>query len=248
MNISIILITYNEAHTVKRALQSVYDLSDDIIVVDSHSTDQTREICKQFTDKVYCETWKGYAEQKNSAILKTKYDWILWLDADEELICESKDVLKTAISTPKYVGFKLKRRTQFLGRWMDHCWGNDWVVRLFKKSAHANFPAIDVHESLAIQGEVGRLKTALLWHYPYPTISVYFQKFVSYAVLSTEANIKKGKKGSLWRASVAFPITFFKLYILKCGFLDGIPGLILILFSSFHNFVKYVMLWERTKK
>ena len=131
---------------------------------------------------------------------------------------------------------------------MDHCWSNDYVLRLFKNQENIYFPDIPLHEELHIQGEIKQLKGYSINHYPYKDLNEYFSKFMKYSEIFAEYNVDKNKKVGLIKLLSAFPVTFIKLYIFKKGFLDGIQGFILVFLSSAHNFVKYSRLWEKRKK
>ena len=212
------------------------------------STDNTVNICKKYTKKVFIEEWKGYANQKNSAIEKTKHDWIFWIDSDEELTPEGQRLLfrinKGEKGAVPCVGYEIKRRTMFLGRWMDHCWGNDYALRLFKKGKDVYFPDAAVHEKLHINGNIGKLQENIINHYPYETIKEYLDKFINYANLAAEERRKQNKKISKLRIVFSPLARFIKLYILKFGFLDGWAGFVLSALCAFHDFVKYLILWH----
>jgi len=246
-NLSVIVITQNEESNIVDCLQSVA-WANDIVVVDSKSVDRTVELAKQFTQKVFVTDWLGYGAAKNFALQKATNEWVLWLDADERLTLALASEIQEVIRNDSiaFSGFEVARRAFFLGRWIKHCgWYPGYVVRLFRRIA-VTFNTSRVHEKLEYQGAVGRLKNDIL-HYTDETLFHYLSKFNRYTSLAAEDLIEARKKFSLYDVLVRPPFLFFKMYVLRLGFLDGMHGLILCLLSSAYVFTKYAKLWEGTK-
>lgn len=276
MNLSVVIITFNEEANLARTLESVKSLVADgkgeIIVVDSGSNDRTVEIAKSFGARVFVEEWKGYAAQKNSAIDKATGDWILSLDADEEVerdlgrliadvISEEQPYPKQELlsamgvttSHAEVQGFWIRRRNLFLGRWLRH--GGFWPdlkLRLFRKGS-GRFEDRAVHEDIAFEGKAGRLKGVLsaLVHHSYPTLSEYVEHMNRYSSLGAEMVV--AKKNARVRFSVINIVlrplaTFIYNYFFRLGFLDGREGLLLHLYHAVYVSWKYAKAWELANK
>ena len=245
-SLSIVIITKNEEKNLPRCLESV-KWADEIVIVDSGSTDKTLEIAKSYNAKIFEHEWQGYGNQKIFAITQASKDWILNMDADEvvspqlartiESICKSKDITTC--------GYIIYRQTDFLGRWMNHCWGNEYKLRLFKHGT-GNFDREIVHEALHIDGEVRRIHAPLL-HYPFPNLDRYFVKFHEYAQLFVKQNFDR-KKSSLFKILGSPLALFFKMYIRNRGFFDGWQGFLLSILSSYHAGYKYALLWKAQRQ
>ena len=250
MNLSSIIIAKDEEKNIKRCLESQQNVIDDIVVVvDSTSTDNTFNIASSFPN-VNCEVsgWMGYGKTKNYAINKTKNDWVLWIDADEELTKELiSELIEFKKNIPKNNSFFVARRAFFLGKWIKHSgWYPSYVVRLFNKK-FAKFNEKSVHENLVVEGVSGYLKHDLN-HYTDPNIEHYFNKFNKYTSFAARDVKVKGKKNALWDIIIRPVFLFVKMYIFKLGFLDGLHGLILAVFSSAYVFTKYSKLWELNRE
>ncbi len=243
--LSVAIITYNEEDDLPKTLDSIKDIAYEIIVVDSHSTDKTREVAKSFGAKVYEEDWKGFGEQKNSAIDKCTQPWILSLDADEVVSDELKKSLVEALRNPKYDCYEVNRKNFYVGKFIEHIWYPEWRTRLFKKGK-AKFEG-EIHETLKCKGKKGRLK-GFLYHYPYKDLQEHYTKSIKYAKLSAEVEFKKGKKFKIYQLFLNPFWAFFKMYFLKKGFLDGIRGLSIAKSNSYAKFLKYLFLWELEEK
>lgn len=242
--LSVITLALNEEHNIGDCLKGV-TWADEIIVVDSGSTDNTVEIAKQYTSNILSIEWKGYGATKNVALQRASGDWILWLDADErvppELAAEMQAIVRE--DRPEYNGYEVARRAFFLGKWIAHCgWYPGRVTRLFRK-ANARFTESAVHEQILVEGKIGRLRNDLL-HFTDPTLDHYFQKFNRYTTLAAEDLHAAGRRCSLYDLVARPPFVFVKMFMLKMGFLDGIHGFILSVVSSAYVFTKYAKLWE----
>ncbi|OED37474.1 hypothetical protein AB834_01735 [PVC group bacterium (ex Bugula neritina AB1)] len=248
-SLSVILITYNNEKTLHPCLKSVAHIANEIIVVDSESSDKTVEIAKSFGAKVIIQKWLGYSKQKNLALTHVTSKWVLWLDADEVFqIRPNTDLMKQLDHLSHFAGFKVKRRTFFLNRWLDHCLGHEYIIRLFKNQAEHTFVQTPVHESVQIKGSSQILKSVHIDHYSYENLKSYLNKSILYGDLYVEKALQKNKTMKTFRLFFVFPIRFLKLYILKRGFLDGTSGLIFSMMSAAHDFYKYSRLWEETHK
>ncbi len=244
--LSIIIITLNEQDNIKDCLESV-KWADEIIIVDAHSKDQTIQIAKDYTNKIFIKEWQGYANTRNYALQLVNNEWVLFIDADERVTSELKEEIIKSISKKdsELVGYMIPRRSYFLGKWIKYCgWYPNYVTRLFKKG-YGVYNNLNVHEQLIIHGKLGKLKNDLL-HYTDRNLYHYFHKFNSYTSLAVEDLMMLQKKFSYKNLLLNPVFTFFKMYFIKLGFLDGIHGLILCVLSSFYVFVKYAKLWEKS--
>jgi glycosyltransferase involved in cell wall biosynthesis len=213
-------------------------------VVDSGSTDKTREICQSFQARVYVEEWKGFSRQKNSAIEKTRNEWVLSLDADERVspdLCQEIELnLEGDLSTD---GYYIARKNFFLGRWIKHCgWYPDYNLRLFRKS-RGRFQERAVHERVEIQGKVGYLKNALE-HRTYRSLGDFFERMDRYSTLAAGEMLNEGRRYRFFDVLFRPPFTFLQMYLLRAGFLEGYLGFLLSVLYSFYTFAKYIKLRE----
>lgn len=246
-SLSVVIITLNEERNIPHCLKSLqFSPKPEVLVVDGQSEDRTVALARQLGARIFKRPWKGFADQKNWAFSKCRTDWILSLDADEELtpaLC--REIEKTMSEAPAEVdGYFIKRRAFFLGEWVRHCgWWPDAQLRLIRrgKGAFSNRP---VHEGMEVQGKALELSEPMS-HYTYDTIRQYLKKMNRYSDLSLKEVSEKKKR--LWRIYLTFiPLwTFFKMYVLKLGLLDGWRGLVVCGLSAFHDFAKYAKLWEK---
>lgn len=253
--ISVVIITHNEAVNIGRTLASVHSLVADgkgeIIVVDSGSTDRTVEIAESFGARVFTEKWKGFAAQKNWAIDKATGDWILSLDADEEVEPALADEMNAIFpaNPPTINGYWIPRKNKFLGRWIKH--GGYWPdpkLRLFRKGA-ARFEDRAVHEDARLSdGTALHLKGSII-HHSYPTLADYIDHMNRYSSLGAEMLVAKGR-GRFSAFNIVFrPLaTFIYNYFFRLGFLDGREGLLLHLYHAVYVSWKYSKAWELARK
>jgi glycosyltransferase involved in cell wall biosynthesis len=252
--LSVAIITKNEEENLARTLASV-QFADEIIVLDSASTDRTVEIARSFNAKVFDEEWKGFAGSKNSAIEKCTGTWILSLDADEELSPELQAQIRRLLPTnPPTDAYYLKRRNLFLGRWIKHGgFYPDPKLRLFRRTA-ANFttsPRFEnrpVHETMAFDGEASTLDYDII-HHAYPTLETYIEHMDRYSTLGCTLLVAAGKVSAslpafLCNVFVIPQLTFMWNYIFRLGFLDGREGLLLHLYHSTYTSWKYAKAWQ----
>jgi len=245
--ISAVVITYNEEDNIRRCLESL-SWADEIVVVDSYSQDDTKKIVSDFTDKIYDVKWEGFGKKKEFAREKASSEWVLSVDCDEVITPDLRDeILKAIEKKDNYDGYYIPRRSNFLGKWMNHSgWYPDYVLRLFKKEK-AKFNQALVHEKIEVFGKIGYLKNSLL-HYTDPDIKSYLSKLDFYTTLNAEELLKKKKKTKVFDF-ILHPLgIFFKMFFLKRGFLDGTHGFILAVLSSFYVFIKYAKLWDLQRK
>jgi glycosyltransferase involved in cell wall biosynthesis len=243
--LTVITLTLNEERNIRECLESAR-WADELIVVDSGSSDRTVEIARSFTSKVFTVTWQGYGATRNFAHEKASGDWILWLDADErvtpDLAGEIRGILQDDLQSVD--GYAIARRAYFLGRWIRHSgWYPGRVVRLFRRGK-GRFSETRVHEQLQIDGAVVTTRHDLL-HLTDPDLVHYLSKFNTYTSLAAEDMINAGRRFRFRDLLLRPPFQFVKMYILRGGFLDGIEGFILAVLSSAYVFAKYAKLWER---
>jgi glycosyltransferase involved in cell wall biosynthesis len=248
--LSVVLITYNEQPNIRRTLESV-QWADEIIIVDSGSSDATVSICREYTEKVFHQEWLGFGKQKNAAIDKASGEWVLSLDADEPVEVALAEELRCIIAAPQALdGYRIPRKTFFLGKQIRYGgWYPDRNLRLFRKGA-GRFEERAVHEAIKVQGTVGNTRHAIL-HYAYPDLASYMSSINKYSSLAVNVMAEKGitrfKAG--WVNILFRPVlTFVLKYFFRFGFLDGKHGLVLNLFHSYYVFAKYAKAWEQIKK
>lgn len=256
--LSVAIITQNEELNLARTLASVR-FADEVVVVDSGSTDRTVLIAQEAGAKVFSESWQGFARQKNLAIEKCSSDWVLSLDADEELSPElQQEILSVLKNSPQNMAFRLRRRNLFLGRWMRHGgYYPDAKLRLFRRAgtqgaAGLRFAERAVHETIAYEGPSETLRHDLI-HHAYPTLHGYLEHMNRYSTLGAQVAVKKGKSTQSWWAFlsnvVLVPVfTFLWNYIFRGGFLDGREGFLLHTYHSLYTSWKYAKAWEMTRK
>jgi glycosyltransferase involved in cell wall biosynthesis len=250
MTLSVALITLNEEKKLGATLESV-KWADEIIVVDSGSTDRTLEIARAYGARIFSETWKGFSSQKNSSIAKATCDWVLSLDADEAVEPELAREIRAVINdnSSDVNGYFIPRKNILFGRWIKHGgWYPDPKLRLFRRGA-GWFVERPVHESMAVKGRTAILKHALV-HNAYLTISDYIAANNNYTSLGAQHICAQGRcPGFSLIHLVLNPLfTFVKNYCFRLGFLDGKEGFILHVNHSVQVFWKYAKAWELTRK
>jgi glycosyltransferase involved in cell wall biosynthesis len=254
--LSVAIITLNEEGNLALTLNSVR-FADEIVVVDSGSTDGTVEVARAFGAKVFSEAWKGFALQKNSAIDKCTGTWVLSLDADEELTdglqAEIRNMMEADSQiTPQVDGYRLRLRHVFLGRWMRYGgYYPDLKLRLFRRvtsSGVAHFTDRPVHESVAVSGRVETMEQDFL-HHGYPNLEIYLEHMNRYSTLGARIVAAKGKVGRslpafCWNVVLVPLLTFVWNYVFRLGFLDGREGLLLHFYHSAYVSWKYAKAWQ----
>ena len=246
MKITATVITFNEEHNIATALESL-SWADEIIVVDSESDDRTIEIAGRFTDRIFVRPWPGYSAQKNFAAEQAVNDWIFSLDADERVSRELADVikqLKGRAAEPGSAGFEMARLTSYLGRWIKHSgWRPDYKRRLYHRR-RARWKGDYVHETLEVDGVVERLSGDIL-HHTVRDASEHHLRMDRYTTLAAEQAYSQGKRASMLSLLISPGVVFLGSYILKGGFLDGVPGLAIARFAAHYEFLKKLKLWEK---
>lgn len=244
--LSVIIITKNEAANLRRCLQSVA-WADEIIIVDSGSTDATLAIAQEFTPHIYHVAWPGFGKQKNNALDKASHPWILSLDADEQVTPALKEkILQLLGSEPSFRGYCIRRESQYCGKWVHYGdWRSDYVTRLWHREA-GRFDDKPIHERLIINGEIGTISEPIR-HYTSPTLENSINKMNLYSTLGAEQLFAKGKRSSLLKAILKSKWCFFRGYILRGGFLDGWQGFLLAVANAqgtYYKYVKLKVLWH----
>ncbi|MEW6416971.1 MAG: glycosyltransferase family 2 protein [Nitrospirota bacterium] len=240
--VSVVIVTQNEEKNIREALHSIRDVAE-IVIVDAFSTDNTLNISKEYTDKIYQAKWQGYAKQKQMAIEHAKGPWVFILDSDEKFTGTLREEITYAVNNEVYSGFYVPRKNFFLGKWIRHGgWWPDYTLRLFLKNK-ATMENRRVHEKVVVDGKVGYLRSPLE-HYTYNTVSDYIKKMDIYSTLSAEELKEKGIRPGIIKMVLHPLFTFLKMFFLRFGFMDGIHGLILAILYSYYTFLKYLKLWE----
>lgn len=244
MRLSVLLVTYNEESTVREAIESVR-WADEIVVVDSYSTDRTVEICRELGCRIFQRPWPGFREQKNFALEQCQGEWVLNLDADERVSPELKGAIQAALQDPKgCAGFEIKRHTWFLGGWIDHSgwYPNDVVLRLFQKDK-GRWGGYEPHASVKVEGRVAKLEGDL-YHYPYRDLAHHLEKLNRYSTSRAKALLEQGRKCGVADLALRPVADMLKKLILKQGYRDGMRGLIVAFLTAFSVFLKYAKVWE----
>jgi glycosyltransferase involved in cell wall biosynthesis len=239
--ISTIVICYNEERNIERCLTSVEPFSDEIVVVDSGSTDGTLDIARRYATRVISHHWMGYGRQKQFAMDNSTRPWVFSIDADEEVsrgLCD--EILSLDFTA---AGYDMPRKAWYLNRWVEHSgWYPGYILRLFNRDA-GRFTDEAVHEYVAVEGRVRRL-TNDLYHYSYRDVAHHIQKMNDFTTLSARQMYDEGRRAGVYHLAL-WPFTeFFKVFVLKRGFLDGLAGLTISALHAYYVFLKYAKLYE----
>jgi glycosyltransferase involved in cell wall biosynthesis len=249
MKVSATIITFNEADNIQAACESV-KWADEIIVVDSGSTDDTRTIATAAGARVITHEWPGFAAQKQFAIEQTAYEWIFSLDADERVSDELKASIEKLKQQPEESladGYRIARRSFYQGRWIKGGgWYPDWQLRLFRKSRGSWEPR-QIHESVKLHaGARAEKLSGDILHYSVRNASHHHRMIGErYAPLAAQQMYDAGRRTSAFRIATAAPAAFVGSYFLKGGFRDGLAGLSIASFAAHHAFLKHLLLWEK---
>lgn len=249
VKLSTLILTKNEERNIEQCIKSVLEVSDEIIVVDSFSTDNTEHICKQFNVRFYKNEFRGYASQRNFAVSKASHNYMLFIDADEELSEELIISINTVKTNWNYDGYYVKRLVNYCGRWIKHCgWYPDKKIRLYK-SDKGHWKGEWLHEELQMNkhATLGNLKGDL-YHYSYHSIGHHVSLIEKYSDLSAADKFEKGKKISILFIIVRFIYSFIYRYFIRLGILDGYYGFVICMLSAYGNFIKDIKLKELNKK
>jgi glycosyltransferase involved in cell wall biosynthesis len=241
--ISASVICRNEEHNIEDCLKSVA-WCDEIVVVDSGSTDRTVELARKHTERVSFHEWPGYVAQKNHALDQCGGDWVISLDADERCTPELREAVERELaSADGLAGFEVRRHVKYLGRWINHGgWYPDWKLRIVRKGK-ARWGGVDPHDKLIPEGPVKRLD-AEIHHFTYRDFAHQIRIINHFSDVVAGELRKAGKGWPVFHALFHAPWKFFECYVLKLGFLDGFPGFVIAAGSAFYIFSRYVKLWE----
>lgn len=241
--LSIAIITLNAASQLAACLDSVR-FADDIVVVDSGSTDGTQALAASYGARVIEQDWLGFGPQKQFAVDAARHDWVLCLDADERVSPALQASIENALRNPLTTAFRFPRCNRFLGRYLKHGEGYpDWSLRLFDRR-QARWSADAVHEKVVTATTVGSLAGDLL-HDSAESLASYLTKQNRYTTLAAEMALQAGKRTSFARIALSPLVRFIKFYIVRQGFRDGLPGLIHIAIGCFNSMMKYSKMLER---
>ena len=234
------IITFNEERNIERCIHSLIDSVDEILVVDSFSTDKTEEICRKYNVRFIQNPFKGHIEQKNVALQLATFDWVLSLDADEALTAELKESVLKAKNEDNFGGYQLNRLTNYCGKWVRYCgWYPDTKIRLVNKQ-NAKWQGVNPHDRLDVlnDAKIGQLNGDLL-HYSYYTKEDHFKQIHYFGNIAANELIKKGKTASYLKIAIKTTAQFFKSFILKRGILDGKTGFLISIRSAYATYIKY---------
>jgi glycosyltransferase involved in cell wall biosynthesis len=244
--ISVAIIAKDEERNIERCLRSV-QWADEVLVVDTGSTDKTIEICRTLGCRVLISEWLGFGKTKQHAVNAASFDWILSLDADEEVSVELREQIRNVLDSDlPYRGYRLRWKSFYLGAPIRFSgWNPEYHLRMFDRR-YGNFNDHPIHESVEVTGEIGHIHADIL-HHSYPTVQSHITKLNRYTELGAEALRTSGRSATLLRAIASGTGRFLRMYILQLGFLDGKAGLVLAINSAFGVYLKYLKLWERPR-
>jgi glycosyltransferase involved in cell wall biosynthesis len=244
--ISVVVVTLNEEERLRLCLESVA-WADEVIVVDAESADKTVQVAREFTDRVFVQAWPGFAAQNNFGLEQATGEWVLSLDADEEVSRELRDEIRAALATDApCAGYRIPRRNIMWGRFMRH--GGlypDWQLRLFRRG-RGRFVERAVHESVEVTGEVGRLGASLV-HRSYRDISDFLARADRYSTLAAEDWVRSGRRPRAGDLVLRPAGRFLSMYVVHGGFRDGWRGFLLAVLYAYYVFIRSAKVWERTR-
>lgn len=247
IQLSVVIITFNEEKNIGRCLESVKDVADDIVVVDSFSTDKTHEICKSYRVNFIQRKWEGYSVAKNFANNLGKHDWILSLDADEALSGELKKSILEWKQLPFPTPSKFSRLSNYCGRWIHHCgWYPDIKIRIFDRRTtnwmgeiHEKLSGINENKILLLRGDC--------FHYSYYSLDEHYKQAQKYSDIASKEMNMKGKKIFYLMIFIKTAHKFIRNYLIKFGFLDGKYGYIICKITAWETYLKYSKLYKLNK-
>jgi glycosyltransferase involved in cell wall biosynthesis len=241
--LSVIVIALNQEANIGACLASV-SFADEIVVVDTGSTDRTVELARAFTDRVLTAPWQGFGPTKNYALDQARGDWVFSLDTDERVpLALREEILATIAADGPLDGYRVARKNYFCGRWIRRLgWYPDYTLRLFRRG-RGRFRDREVHEEVVVAEPVGTLKTPLE-HYSYRSVSDYVARLDRYARLAAQELAKAGRRPCPGELFFRPLLAFFHLYFIRLGFLEGTPGYTLAVLMSMYKFLKYYYLRE----
>ncbi|VAX25317.1 hypothetical protein MNBD_NITROSPINAE02-663 [hydrothermal vent metagenome] len=244
IKLSAAIITKNEEDKIADCIDSL-SFADEIVVIDSGSTDKTVEIARSKGAKVIFNQWPGHIEQKNFAIGQTSGRWALSLDADERVSGKLREEIIAKLANPSAQGFAIPRLVYYINRWIRHCgWYPARKIRLFERDK-GRWGGENPHDKIILRGKQEDLKGDL-YHLSFDDISEHLRTINFFTDVAAKERADKGQTAGLGSIVFRPPATFIKMFLLNLGFLDGVPGFIVSTLSSYHVFCKYVKIWEKT--
>ena len=246
--ISACVISYNEEKKIEDCIKSLLPVADEIIIIDSLSSDNTIKIAEKYTDKIFLQKFLGHIEQKNLAIEKASYDWIISLDCDERLSEELQQSILAIKDRPGDAdAYNMARKTFYIYRWLNHCWYPDIKTRLFNKTT-SHWGGTNPHDHIVTQGNNIIKLQGDIYHYSFDSISDHLKTIDNFTEIGANEIVRKNKAVTIFSPLSHASWTFIKLYILKRGFLDGFAGLVVSVLSYVHVFVKYSKAYIKYKQ
>lgn len=249
--LSVVIITFNEEKNIGRCLESIQGIADDVVIVDSFSTDATESISKKYAVNFISRKWEGYSDTKNFANAQAKHDWVLSLDADEALSEELKKSILKAKVEPGLKTYKFHRLTNYCGSWIKHCgWYPDTKIRVFDRRITKwegiiheklviDFSPIDSAQGDKLEMTKGILLNGDLLHYSYYSKEQHYAQTEKFSTLAAQNMFAKGKKVSALKMYLSPIVKFISDYIIKLGFLDGAAGYTICRISAYTSYLKY---------
>ncbi|MEQ9168236.1 MAG: glycosyltransferase family 2 protein [Fulvivirga sp.] len=251
LKISGVIITYNEEENIEECIQSLLDVVDELIVVDSFSTDQTKTIAEKYGVKFIEHAFEGHIEQKNYAISQAKHDWVLSLDADERLSENLQAVIKLLKKDGTMAdGYRFNRLNNYCGKWIKHCgWYPDTKIRLWNKQK-GQWGGVNPHDTVVMDtGTTVKAIKADILHYTYRSIAQHVLQIDKFTTIAANESHRKGKKVIFMWHMVLYPFWFFvQKYFLKFGFLDGQYGFLVCISGAYYKYLKYAKLYILNKR
>lgn len=247
--LSIVIITYNEEKNIQRCLESVRTFADEIVVVDSLSTDKTKKICLDYGARFIEQPFLGYIEQKNFALDQASYDYVLSLDADEAISETLADSIKKAKENTSADSYRMNRCASYGGKWIRHgAWYPDTKLRLFNRKK-ARWGGTNPHDKVIMDtGATTSFLKGDILHYTYASIEEHIDQMNRFTTIQAEAMLKNGQRATIFKLLMNPAVAFISSYIIKGGFLDGRDGLLIAKAGAFATFLKYIKLWHRQRK
>lgn len=245
-NLSVVVSAYNEESKISRCLEAVKGWTDEVIVIDCSSTDNTEKIVRKYTSKVFSRpNYEMLNTNKNFGFSKSKSDWILNLDADEEVTAQLRQEILEVIGNPgENNGYWIPRKNIIFGKWIQTgLWWPDYQLRLFRRGK-GKFPEIHVHEYLKVDGLTSKLTSPMV-HHNYQTVSQYIRKIDQIYSNNEVANLISADTRFSWQDALRFPLSdFLKVYFAQGAYKDGLHGLVLSIFQAFYSFIVFAKFWE----
>jgi glycosyltransferase involved in cell wall biosynthesis len=245
VKVSAVIIAKDEAREIEACLESVA-FCDEVLVVDSGSTDATVDLARAAGARVVVTDWPGYVAQKQRAAQMAANDWVLSIDADERVDERLRAAIERvrAAGEPDAAGFEVTRHTFYLGRWIDHGgWFPEWRVRLFDRR-RGRWGGVDPHDHVELDGPKRRLAEGEVSHFTYRSVAEHLRQIDRFTTIAAREKVARGRTRSLLAMLFRPPARFLRMYVLRAGFLDGRAGFVLAALASYYVFLKYVKVWE----